>query len=206
VVFRVLPDADGAWILHKDGMSRFEDGLVIGTSPLAIDGYADTRQPVALPGGGVAAAWKDVDGWHVGAWRRADVLLGITPGVLDLVVEADVMFVSDGAPWVVASGYHPDDGSWVNAAVHLAGPPIEAVEEVALTQPAWDVVATSPNGRMLVRKTASGLQLLRADPEADLPLLAEVPLEGTIGGVAFDPTGESAWVVTRVPERLVVLQ
>jgi hypothetical protein len=203
-IFRVVPDATGAWLLHADGLSRFEGGVVVGTSPLAISGHDDTRQPIALPGGGVAAAWQDAGGWHVAAWSRADVVGGVTREIVDLPYEADVLFVSDGVPWVIASGF--DQGSFVNVALRIAGPPVEVLEQLPLTQPAWDVVAISPNGRMLVRRTSSGIQLLRADPAADLPLLKEVTVAGAIGGVAFDTTGENAWVVTRVPEALILLQ
>lgn len=204
-VLRVLPDATGAWILHENGLSRLEGGVVAGTSSFA-NPATRAIQPIVLPDGSLAAAWVDaVDGWQVATFTRASVIAGSSPASLVQPVEGDLLFVSDGEGWLVASG--PDGlGNYFDFAARLSGYPVAVTETIDLTAAVYNTVAVSPNGQMLVRQTASGLQLRRADPRQDFPILSEFPVEGSITGVTFDAGGETAYVVTRLPEKVLTLQ
>jgi hypothetical protein len=204
-VLRVLPDATGAWVLHESGLSRVEGGAVVGDSSFA-NPATRAIQPIVLPDGALAAAWGDaVDGWQVATFTRASVIAGSGPAPLSLPVEADLLFVADGECWLVASG--PDGlGNYLDGAMRLSGYPVTNPETVDLTAAVYNTVGLSPNGRMLVRQTGSGLQLRRADPRQDFPILSEFPIEGSVTGVTFDAGGETAFVVTRLPEKILTLQ
>ncbi len=180
---------------------RVEQGAVAGTSAFT---PSEVLPPAPLPGGGLALAWRTGTSWQVGTWTPADAKAGSAPKALALARPATAAFTVDGVLWVASASA---DGSVVQAE-SMTGSPPRVVDAVALDGPIGDLVAISPNGRMLVAVSPGTRDVLlyRADPEAHFPLVADVAVAGTVTGVAFDESGETAYVITRVPEQLVALE
>jgi hypothetical protein len=106
-----------------------------------------------------------------------------------------------------------EDGLWLASApsAFLYGPDLEIARTVALAGAAPVVEAVSPNGRLLVERVIGGaagetlLRFYRADPDAGFPEIDGVVVEGNVEGLAFDETGERLWIVTRGPDRVVLV-
>jgi hypothetical protein len=70
----------------------------------------------------------------------------------------------------------------------------------------------SPNGRTFVSwdfqpySRDTSVVLWSADADAGFPRLATIPVEGQVSGAAFDGTGETLYVVTRGPDRVIVVE
>jgi hypothetical protein len=199
-ILHVAADSGGAWVAHSAGLSRVEQGAVAGTSAFT---PSELLPPASLPGGGLALAWRTGTSWQVGTWTPADAKAGSAPKTLALARPATATFTVDGVLWVASAAA---DGSVVQAE-SMTGSPPRVVDAVALDGPLGDLVAISPNGRMLVAVSPGTRDVLlyRADPEAHFPLVADVAVAGTVTGVAFDESGETAYVITRVPEQLIAL-
>jgi hypothetical protein len=206
-VLRVLPDATGAWVVHASGLSRLEGGAILGTSAFPTTAVS-AIPPVVRPDGRVVAAWTDGTDWMAAVESRAQVIANQPADWGTLPAEADLLFVADGENWLVVSG---PGTPYVNRAYRLIWDTGIASwrsdETVELTAPVYATVALSPNGRTLVRQTSGGLQVRRADPRADFPILSDVAVEGGIvTGFTFDAAGDSGWAVTRNGEKVLTLQ
>jgi hypothetical protein len=207
-VLRALPDGQGVWVVSTAGLGRVEDGGVLGWVDLEV---RQALPPVALPDGRLAVAYQGPQGgWSLVAVSRDALARGtpLSPQALD--DSATALFVTDGSLWLargVVDAYGQVSAAWIQ---ERSGASLEVEGEPGwLGWPLTHLVAVSPNGRMLVSvdpSYPSEVSLWRADPQAGFPFLSAFSLPGTITGLSFDPTGERAYVVTQVPEQLVVVE
>lgn len=139
-------------------------------------------------------------------WSRASVRPGGAP---DATHRFSRMSEALSAAWL-------EDGLWVlgrgDAPVAaLLGPDLAVARTVALAGDAPAGAIASPNGRLLVERVVGGpagqtvLRFYRADPEVGFPLVDTLVLDGVVEGLTFDATGERLWVVTRAPDRIVLV-
>jgi hypothetical protein len=81
-----------------------------------------------------------------------------------------------------------------------------------LKDPFYQVLAVSPNGRTFVSwdlqpfSHDTSVVLWSSDAVAGFPRRATIPVQGQVTGVAFDETGEALYVVTRGPDRILVVE
>ncbi len=202
-VLFVVADATGGWVVHTGGLARVESTGLLGTASFSVEA---ARPPTLLSDGRVLLAWQAGGHWNAAFFARADALTGQAPVGVALPVEADVTLSVDDEAWVIYSGEDPADGSWTQEAARLEGSPAHIAEIVPSGAATWKTRAISPNGRMLIRESPGGLQVRRVDPRADMPVTSDIAIEGKVTGVTFNAAGDTAWVVTRAPERLLVLQ
>jgi hypothetical protein len=109
-----------------------------------------------------------------------------------------------------------EDGLWVLGRgtvpqAVLLGPDLAVARTVLLAGDAPAGAVPSPNGRLLVEASYGAtdnqtiVRFYRADPELGFPLLDSLVLDGYVEGLTFDPTGERLWIVTRGPDRIVLV-
>jgi hypothetical protein len=200
--------SDSAWVLHGGGLTRLEAGVDLGTAPFLAE---EAQGPLDLPGGRAALAWRapGATDWEVAIVSRAQVIAGSPPASLTLARPATALFLLDGVPWVASGGTAGGvTQNAVDALQEVAGAAPRVTQHVPLDFALSQVVARSPNGQMLVQvwPGTGDIYLVRADPLAGFPLLSTISVDGRVTGFAFDESGETAYVVTRVPERLVTLE
>jgi hypothetical protein len=76
----------------------------------------------------------------------------------------------------------------------------------------YQVLAVSPNGRTFVSwdlqpfSHDTSVVLWSADSAAGFPRRTTIPVQGQVTGVAFSDTGEALYVVTRGPDRILVVE
>jgi hypothetical protein len=195
-------------VAHDGGLTAVAGGAVTGTwTPPAQPRFYNLG---ATPGGElvVAAEWDGLD--RVQLWDPARI-------------------ASSGAPlaeWTAGSEYVDwavwlEDGLWAQHADYSTmtwtvsrftreGSSLVEVERVTPVDPIPYFAGTTPNGRALVRweNRAGGgtaLRLFSADPGTGFAETAYVALDGVVAGLAFDASGEHAYVVTRGPDRVVTI-
>lgn len=209
----VATHAGGHFVVgHDGGLTAVAGGAVIGT-------WAPPAQPQfynlgATPDGElvVAATWDAVD--RVQLWDPAQI--GATGAPLAEWTAAVTEYV-DWAAWL-------EDGLWAQhtdysvpsstvSRLARSGPSLVEAQAVTPVEPFGLVgmfVGTTPNGRALVawENRAGGgtaMRLFSADPATGFAEIAYVALEGNLVGVAFDASGEHAYVVTQSPDRIVTV-
>jgi hypothetical protein len=110
-----------------------------------------------------------------------------------------------------------EDGLWLlghGPSAHealLLGPDLSVARTVALAGDAPAGAIVSPNGRLLVERLMDGagtgtiLRFYRADPETAFPLIGTLVVDGLVEALTFDVTGERLWLVTRAPDRILLV-
>jgi hypothetical protein len=207
--------AGGSFVVgHDGGLTAFAGTTATGTwaPTLADPAYPPVWYSLgAAPTGELFAAgsWDLVD--RVQLWLPADItstgapLAGWSPG-FDYVDWA--AWLEDGL-WV----QHTDYATWTVSRLALSGSSLVEEEKVTPVEPFGLVgmlIGPTPNGRALVAWEnrfggGSALRLFSADPATAFAETMYVALEGTVVGVAFDSSGEHAFVVTRGPDRIVTI-
>jgi hypothetical protein len=111
----------------------------------------------------------------------------------------------DGAPWA----FHADAaGDFV--ATELDGA-LQPRRTVAMPETFDRIVAVSPNGRTFVTWEYQAWSLdanvvVWGTRDGAWARVATVPVQGAVSGVAFAGTGEALYVLTRAPDRVVVVE
>lgn len=194
---------------HDGGLTAVSAGLVTGT-------WAPPSQPYfynlgAGPAGElvVAGTWDFVD--RVQLWDPAQITATGAPLAEWTASAADyvdwAVWLEDGL-WVQHVDY--STFTWTVSRLTLSGGNLVEEEAVTPVDPIGYFVGTTPNGRALVRweNRAGGgtaLRFFSADPATSFAETRYVALEGTVVGVAFDGSGERAYVVTQAPDRIVTI-
>jgi hypothetical protein len=163
-----------------------------------------------LPGGaGVFAAVGDAGGWTVRGWSEARAAAGglaewtwsAPPASAGPIAGAAVL---DGALWV----FHQAGETFLATELDAA---LRGVRTVAMAQTFERILAVSPNGRTFVtaeprQYTQDSSVAVWTRGAAAFERGSTVPVEGAVSGVAFDGTGEALYVLTRAPDRVVVVE
>lgn len=196
--------------------------LVGATQTLSYVSSADFVSLGVLPDGRVYAGLWDGFEWAVKLWTPEHAAAGhdadatwVVPGSESTggtFAQLDGVAFVDGQLWAFYW-----DGSSTDHAVQLdPDQDLAAVSGSAtrLSDTLLNVVTVSPNGRTLVsweRQPFSQNTSVVIWSAADafsygFPRIATVPLDGLVSGAAFDGTGEKLYVLTRNPDRIVVLE
>jgi hypothetical protein len=200
------------YVGHAGGLSALRSGSSLSTSPLSGASFASLR---IAPTGAVYAGVYETGGpanGRVLAWTEADLLAGrapeaawVPPGQLIAVVaESDRLWAfyllgnTDVFTEPGVYGVPLDLGLVAGSPVRTEGFPL-------------NVLAVSPNARLLVSTEAelsggSRLTLWHLDAGAGFPVVASLPLEGVLSGLAFEPDGARLYAVTRGPDRIVIIE
>jgi hypothetical protein len=170
---------------------------------LAEDGVPDAHVLAAVRSGGE---------WHVRLWDRAGALAGDpparswrSPGAGARMIAAAA--VLDGS---LHAFYWDADGTLRAAGLDSD---LVARSDAALDDLFYSILAVSPNGRTFVSwdfqpfsQRDTSVVVWSADAAAGFPRLATIPVEGQVSAAAFGATGEQLYVLTRGPDRIVVLE
>ena len=117
----------------------------------------------------------------------------------------------------VTAAVELEDGLWVvsreqgGPAAFLLGPDLAAVRDVPLAADLPAVArglaepAAPRPARARRRAGRDGGPLLPRGSEAGFPEIDALVFEGNVEGFVFDATGERLWVVTRGPDRVVLV-
>ncbi|HET8539650.1 MAG TPA: hypothetical protein VFL83_07240 [Anaeromyxobacter sp.] len=202
--------------LGQDGPEDAYVGTAGGLVTLDFPGMTPRRSAIPgakfaslglLPAGGVFGAVRDAGGgWTVRAWSEAGAAAELpaertwaSPG------EIAGAAVLDGALWA----FHRDAaGAFV--ATRLDGA-LAPVGSVPMAEAFARILAVSPNGRTFVTweyqpySQDTSVVVWGAGAGA-WERAATVPVEGLVSGVAFSGSGEALYVLTRAPDRVVVLE
>jgi hypothetical protein len=176
----------------------------------AIPGAAFTSLG-SLPDGRVYGSLWDGTSWSVRGWTVSQAAAGLAAGAVwdapDAVAGAAVL---DGTLWAfwweVASASQLD--------LHAVELTSSFTSGTTFVQPDvfYAILAVSPNGRTFVSwdyqpfSRDTSVIIWSADAAAGFARLATIPVEGQVTGVAFDGTGEALYVLTRGPDRVIVLE
>jgi PKD repeat protein len=197
--------------------------LVGATQTLSYVPAADFVSLGLLPDGRVYAGLWDGFEWAVKVWTpeyaaagydasATWVVPGSGSGAGSTFAQLDGVAFVDGQLWAFYW-----DGSSTDHAVQLDPDRDLAVVSGSsnrLSDTLLNVVTVSPNGKTLVsweRQPFSQNTSVVFWSAADaffygFPRIATVPLDGLVSGAAFDGTGEKLYVLTRNPDRIVVLE
>lgn len=186
---------------HDGGFAVLDAATFVGSTALpgatALDG-------LGFDGGGLAfTVAARADGELVQLWDPALLTAPLAEALLPPQTVRAALLLEDGL-WLLGRALAGDAAS-------LLGPDLAPVRSVALAAPIPAVHAVSPNRRLLVYREPVGgagetvLAFYRADPEAGFPQIDRIVVEGNVEGLAFDATGERLWVVTRGPDRIVLV-
>jgi hypothetical protein len=185
----------GITLLGPSGISGSRSTGGIGSAGL---GFAPDGRLWAVP--------------HVGSieapqlWDPAHLVTGGLPAARN----AFPVGTASSAVWL-------EDGLWLlgrgtdRYEALLLGPDLAVARTVPLAGDAPSDAVVSPNGRILVERVVGGatgqtvLRFYRADPEVGFPLVDTLVVDGNVEGLTFDGTGERLWVVTRSPDRVLLV-
>ena len=194
----------GVLVGHDAGFSLLAGGSALaGTA--AIPGATALHGLGFAPDGRIWAVPQVGDDAVAQLWDPSQIGTGGAPARATALPDG----LSSSAAWL-------EDGLWVlgagrPAAATLLGPDLAIARTVPLTSGTPAIAAVSPNGRLLVERTIGGpagetlLRFYRADPDAGFPLIDQIVIEGNVEGLTFDGSGERLWIVTRSPDRVVLV-
>jgi hypothetical protein len=157
------------------------------------------------PAARVFAAVGDPDGWTVRAWSEARAAAGGAAewswAAPDAIAGAARL---DGVLWT----FHWQAGAFVGTQLDAT---LRKVRSVAMPEAFDRILAVSPNGRTFVTWEYQPWSwetsvVVWAAEGAGWERIGTVPLPGVVSGVAFAGTGEALYVLTRSPDRVVVLE
>lgn len=172
-----------------------------------------------LPDSRVYASLRSDSGWSVRAWDPTLAGSGAPAG--------DVWPSPAGGAWAIQTSAVLDGGLWAfywdprtndpnDDEFHAVGLSetltTEPGTDVVLPDPFYSVLAVSPNGRTFVSwdfqqfSSETSVVIWSGDPATGFARLETIPVQGQVAGAAFDGTGEKLYVVTRSPERIVVIE
>jgi hypothetical protein len=163
------------------------------------DGIADAH---------LVAAVRSAGEWQVGLWSRAEAVAGAGPGLSwpspdSMIAAAAILdgslraFYWDASDTLHAVGLDSD---------------LVAGSDDPLADIFYSIIAVSPNGRTFVSwdfqpfSRDTSVVVWSSDAAAGFPRLATIPVPGQVSAAAFSGTGEQLYVVTRGPDRIVVLE
>ncbi len=213
-------DLGSAAQIGQDGPNDAYVGTSDGLATLLYDGgWTGQREtsPIAgatfvsmglLPGRRVFAAVGDASGgWTVRAWSEVGAAAGgsaeqswTSPGP---IAGAALL---DGVLWA----FH-DDGAGAFVASRL-DEDLRLAEAFPMAERFDRVLAVSPNGRTFLTSEHqpwsrdTSVVVWAAAGGGGWERVATVPVQGAVSGVAFGGTGEALYVLTRSPDRVVVLE
>jgi hypothetical protein len=162
-----------------------------------------------LPGDRVFAAVGDAAGWTVRAWSEAGAAAGgaaewIWPAGAPIPGPIAGAAKLDGVLWV----FHWDGDAFLGTQL---GGALGTIRSVPMAEAFDRILAVSPNGRTFVTWEYQPYSLdtsvvVWAAGGIGYERVATVPVQGAVSGVAFAGTGEALYVLTRSPDRVVVLE
>lgn len=212
------PALAGSAVLAVDNGDHISFGTTAGletvswdTGLAAVAGFApaDWMSMQRRADGAVLAAVADSTGWFAAGWSEAEAARGDLPPSLlwsspgGLVVAAVRLQDQDWAFYW--------DGSWKLHAVALTGA-FQTGADQQLADPFYSVIAVSPNGQTFVSwdfqpfSRDTSVVVWSVDATGVFSRRATIPVAGQVSGAAFDGTGEKLYVVTRGPDRILVLE
>jgi len=160
-----------------------------------------------LPDGRIFASVRSGAGWSVRTWTAAEAAadaVWTSPGAGALIVASSA--VLDGALWAFYWG----EGSDLHG-VALDGN-LVAKSDAVLSDAFYSILAVSPNGRTFVSwdfqpySRDTSVVVWSASAAEGFRRRTTIPVQGQVSGVAFDGTGEALYVVTRGPDRVLVIE
>ncbi len=196
---------EDAYVGTADGLVTIDyPAKTTHPSPIAGASFASLG---LLPGARVFTAVTDGAGASsVRAWSEAQAAAGdpagsswTSPGPLAGAA------LLDGVLWV----FHWDaTGAFVGTEL---GSALDFVRSVPMAEAFDRILAVSPNGRTFVTWEYQPWSwetsvVVWAAGGSGYERVATVPLQGVVSGVAFGGTGEALYVLTRSPDRVVVLE
>jgi hypothetical protein len=163
--------------------------------------------------GRVFAAVRSGGQWTVRAWTDVEALSGSAAGRVWTSPDGGARMIAaaavlDGDLWAFYWGATGELHAVALSDELTAVPGTDAV----VPDPFFSIVAVSPNRRTFVSwdlpaySEDTNVLVWSADPAAGFPRLARIPVTGQVTGAAFDSTGEKLYVLTRGPDRIVVLE
>lgn len=189
----------------------------VTTAPFAPAEYMSLQR---MPDADVVAGIRAGNGyWYAAGWTAAH------PGAMPPAWQWPPVGGTT-LPWMVVAAvrlegalqvfYWRDPGGTLPLELHAvtltdAGVEIAGSDQ-ALEDPFYSVIAVSPNGRTFVSwdfqsfSRDTSVVVWSGDAAAGFPRLATIPVDGQVAGAAFDATGEVLYVVTRGPDRIVMIQ
>jgi hypothetical protein len=158
----------------------------------------------------VVAAVRSGGTWGVRMWTRDEAIGGSAAG-------QSWPSPGSGARMIAAAAIL--DGSlhafyWDGGTLHAVDLDSDLVarSDTALEDSFYSIIAVSPNGRTFVSwdfqpfSRDTSVVIWSSDATAGFPRLATIPVPGQVSAAAFSGTGEQLYVVTRGPDRIVVLE
>ncbi|MFO0583006.1 MAG: IPT/TIG domain-containing protein [Anaeromyxobacter sp.] len=199
--------------LGQDGPSDYYagtgDGLVAirtggATNLTALPG-ARFRSMGLHPAGGVWAAVNQPAAASVLRWTEPAARTGAPTATWAAPGALDGAAVLGGTLWAFYWDGDQDHAVELDDAM-------KAVQDIPLGDYLNQILAVSPNGRTFVSWESqpfsenTSVVIWSADPDAGMPRVATIPVNGQVTGAAFDPSGEKLYVTMQRPGRILVIE
>jgi hypothetical protein len=210
---------DGAWpYAYAATGAGLETLTYDGATPGAVSDWSDSEfySLGYLPDGRIYGALWDswLDETFLKVWTLDEAHQGQQAGATwspgGLLGMAAVL---DGDLWAFWWDRNADGELQVHATgLTASASSLSEGSSFVLADPFYQVLAVSPNGRTFVSwdlqpfSHDTSVVLWSSDSAAGFPRRATIPVQGQVTGVAFDGTGEALYVVTRGPDRILVVE